>query len=95
MGSRRFRYAVKCAGICRFFSVTLEIFSLPPRRKSFFCEGYFWYQTLKLMFQTCKLKFQTLELMFPTLKRKILPEGKTFSPRSENKYSSMGKLFVT
>ena len=47
------------------------------------------------MFKALELKFQTLELMFQTLKQKNLPDGKTFSPRSENKYSSMGKLFVT
>lgn len=47
------------------------------------------------MFKALELKFQTLELRFQTLKQKNLPDEKTFSPRSENKYSSRGKLFVT
>ena len=46
------------------------------------------------MFKALELKFQTLELRFQTLKQKILPDGKTFSPRSENKYSSREGLFV-
>ena len=45
------------------------------------------------MFKALELKFQTLELRFQTLKQKILPDGKTFSPRSKNKYSSRVRTF--
>ena len=67
----------------KFFSRDKKDFTSGQKR--FSPEEYFSFQSWKLKFQSLELKFQTLELIFQSWKRKILLEGKRFSPRSKNK----------